>query len=146
MLPGLFFPLQRQLSMGSNGRTSSFPEFTDISPAGELQRLERLKNTYALRSQTLRKDRISLSNATKNSIVMVLTYFVCSLPMVICSMPGVLSQESPEDMSVPLLFSKIVFFLNAPSYPLWYLIFSRRVRKCLGRMTEHVLVKLHVKR
>lgn len=77
---------------------------------------------------------------------MILTYVTCSLPTIICAIPGVLRVETPGDVSVPLMFCRIVFYLNAPAYPLWYLIFSKRVRKCLGRMTENWLVGLHLKK
>ena len=141
------YTFQSQLSNASNTSCKSkFADFTDISPSGEVERLERLKNKCALRNQTLRKDRISLSYATKNSIVMILTYVTCSLPMVLCALPGVLHIQTPDDASVPQMFCRILFYLNAPAYPLWYLIFSRRVRKCLGRMSELWMVRLHLKR
>ena len=139
--------LQSQLSNASNTSCKSrYAEFTDISPSGEVERLERLKNKCALRNQTLRKDRISLSYATKNSIVMILTYLTCSLPMILCALPGVLNSETPDDIGVPQMYCRILFYLNAPAYPLWYLMFSRRVRKCLGRMSEHWMIRLHLKR
>ena len=147
MLQFYFHSFQSQLSNASNTSSKSrFAEFTDISPSGEVERLERLKNKCALRNQTLRKDRISLSYATKNSIVMILTYVTCSLPMILCTLPGVLKTDSPSDISIPQMFCRILFYLNAPAYPLWYLIFSRRVRKCLGRMSEHWMIRLHLKR
>ena len=87
-----------------------------------------------------------MSYATKNSSVMILTYVTCTLPMVLCALPGVLPTDAPWDISVPMMFARLAFYLNAPAYPLWYLVFSRRVRKCLTRMCENLLIYLHLKK
>ncbi len=139
--------LQATLSTTSNmSGHSTFMDFTDITPTGELQRLQKVKNHFALRSQSLRHDRVSLSAATKNSLVMLATYFTLSFPMVICSLPNVLSTNTIGEMSIPLLFCRLAFYLNAPAYPIWYLVFSRRVRQCLHRLREHVLIKLNIRK
>lgn len=116
----------------------SQPEFTDISQTAEMQRIQMFATNCALRNNSVRRDRISLGGATKNSLVMMVTFFVFSCPMVICSIPGLLNAQSAHDIMLPSLFCKLVFFLNAPAYPIWYLVFSRRVRKGLSRLFSHI--------
>ena len=100
-----------------------------------------MKNNYALRNQSMRRDQISLSSATKNSLIMLSMFLLCSLPMLITSIPGVLRPgSSTAAMNTPLLVSRIVFLLNCPAYPIWYLIFSKRVRKCLNKLYDNVLL------
>nr|KAG5697135.1 hypothetical protein BaRGS_015270 [Batillaria attramentaria] len=55
--------------------------------------------------------------------------------------PGTLSHIAPSHRVVALLICRLLFFLNAPVYPLWYLLFSLRVKKCLARMCETLLVR-----
>ena len=133
----------------SNASTTSMKsrvEFSDISPAGELQRVSHFKNTRALRTYSLHRERVSLSAATKNSLVMLLTYFTCSLPMALSSLPGVLGASSVTHVTVPLAFTRLLFYMNAPAYPIWYLVFSRRVRKCLHRLVDRLLIHTHIRK
>ena len=133
-------------SQGSPNRQQlGVTPFTDISPGAELQRFQRLKNHCALRNQSWRKDRTSLSGATKNSLVMLATFLVCSLPLVITSIPTVLATDNLHNFNTTLLFCTLVFYLNSPAYPAWYLIGSKRVRKCLARLFENTLIKLNIR-
>lgn len=140
-------PLTSQLSNVSQGSTKTCgrPEFTDISPGAELHRFQYMKNKRALQNQCLRRDRIGLGGATKNSIIMISTFTVCSIPAFICSFPGLLSTKTVPDVTLPLLLCQLVFFLNAPAYPIWYLVFSKRVRKCLLKMYDDMLIKVKIK-
>ena len=119
--------------------------FTDISPGAELQRFQRMKNSCALRNQSWRRDRVSLSSATKNSLVMVTAFVFSSLLLCVCSVPGVLSSTSTSHLTTTLLFCQLVFYLNAPAYPIWYLIFSKQVRKCLHTLCENTLIKMKIR-
>lgn len=140
-------PLRSTLSTSSTMSTRSrCPEFSDISLGADLQRFQKIKNTSAFRNQTLRKDRISLSGATKNSLVMISAYLVCSLPFLIVSLPAVLSSLPEGGRVITLIFCRLLFYLNAPVYPIWYLLFSKRVKKCLYRVFDSILIRFNVRR
>ncbi|XP_067681460.1 uncharacterized protein [Haliotis asinina] len=139
--------LQMTLSNGSASSTRSrCPDFTDISLGADLERFQMLKNSSALRNQFLRRDRVSLSSAIRNSVVMFCAYLVCSLPLIFCSFPRVLAAVSPPSRVIALLACRLLFYINAPVYPTWYLLFSKRVRKCLRRMLDSLLLRLNVRR
>lgn len=125
-------------SMKSKG-----PEFTDISAGADLQRYQNHKNKSALKNQFLKRDRAGFKSATKNSIVMLTSFLVCSMPMFVCLFPNVLLQVNQNHRVLLLLFTELAFYLNAPLYSLWYLIHNTRVRKCLNRVLETFLVKLN---
>jgi hypothetical protein len=142
---------KRQLHMtlsatSTTSTRSKCPDFTDISPSADLQRFQTLKNSSALNKQSWRRDRVSLSSATKNSMVMLGAYLVCSLPLFICSIPNVLAGTVAGDRVLVLAFCRYLFYLNAPIYPIWYLFFSNRVRKCMGRVYETILIRLRIRR
>ncbi len=120
-------------------------EFTDISPGAELQRIQGIKNKCALRNQSWRRDRVSLSSATKNSLVMLSTFLMTSLPFFLFSIPGVMVSTDTGQLNSALLFSALLFYANAPAYPVWYLIFSKRVRKCLQRLYDSALIRMRVR-
>ncbi|ELU08429.1 hypothetical protein CAPTEDRAFT_217947 [Capitella teleta] len=119
--------------------------FTDISPSAQLQRFQRMKNSCALRNQSWKRDRVSLTSATKNSMAMIVTFGFTSMPLLVCTIPGVLGANSTEHVSVTLLYCRLAFFLNSAVYPIWYLIFSKQVRKCFGTMIENMLIKLKLR-
>ena len=142
--------------------------FTDISPGAQLQRFQAIKNTAALRNQSWKKDRLSMREATKNSLTMLLTYLLLSSPFFFCAIPGVVPptcQSSHTDSAFPchapvnmsslatpinrvnitLLTCEIIFFFNTIAYPLWYFLFSKRVRKCLIHLYEIILIKLNLR-
>lgn len=140
--------LRATLSNGSTNMVHGVNEnsgFTDISPAAELQRFQRMKNNCALRNQSWKRDRVSLISATKNSLVMITTFIFTSFPLCLCSIPGVLEPTSVGSASETLLFCHLIFYANAPIYPLWYLIFSKQVRKCLHVMFDNVLIKFNLR-
>ncbi|XP_046353702.2 uncharacterized protein LOC124133365 [Haliotis rufescens] len=142
---------KRQLQMTlSNGSTTSTrsrcPDFSDISLGADLERFQMMKNSSALRNQFLRRDRDSLSSAIRNSLVMFCAYLVCSLPLIFCSFPRALAAVPPQNRVITLLVCRLLFFVNAPVYPTWYLLFSKRVRKCLRRMSDTMLLRLNVRR
>ena len=140
-------PLSATLSNTSTATTKSRTcNFTDISPDADLQRIQNIKNASALRNQSLRRDRMSLSSATKNSLMMFVAYIFCSMPFVICSVPGVLRNLSGQSRVLILVVCRLLFCMNACVYPTWYLIFSKRVRKCLLRVFDNILIKLHIRR
>lgn len=130
-------PLQPTLSNASTQSRTSRIDFTDISPNADLQRFQMLKNNSALRNQTLRRDRISVRSATKNSFIMFTGYLFTSLPLVICSVPYVTYRHDAKETRVYIfLFLKFLFYTNAFLSSTWYLIFSKRVRKCFIRIVE----------
>ncbi|KAK3587153.1 hypothetical protein CHS0354_006796 [Potamilus streckersoni] len=62
-------PLRLTRSTASNlSIKSKCPEFADISLGADLQRYQNVRNNFALRNYSLRRDRISLSSATRNSL------------------------------------------------------------------------------
>ncbi|XP_069135646.1 cholecystokinin receptor-like [Argopecten irradians] len=139
-------PLGATLSNSSTTSTKSrHLNFADISPGADLQRLQTIKNNSALKKQSLRRDRISLSSATKNSIIMLSAYISCTFPLLLCSIPGILDKIGTNRIFVLLSF-RLLFYLNVCIYPLWYLLFSKRVRKCMFRLFENVLLCLKVRR
>lgn len=140
-------PLQLTRSTISNNSVKSkCKEFTDISANADLERYQNLKNNSALRNQFLRRDLVGFNSATRNSLVMLASYVVCSLPMYICVIPHVLSETKENHRVLILLFTKLAFYLNSPIYPLWYLIQNKRVRICLFRVFESICVKLDMRR
>lgn len=140
-------PLQKTLSNTSTSSTRTRNEdFTDISPSADLQRVQNLKNKTALRKQNLRRDRIYHSSAAKNSMVMLVAFLTSSLPMFICTVPSVLRSLENSTRLFVLLGVKLTFYLNACIYPTWYLIFSKRVRKCMFRMFESIYLRLNSRR
>lgn len=140
-------PLKPTLSNTSTQSTKSKTcTFTDISPDANLQRIQNIKNASALRNQFLRRDRVSLSSATKNSFIMFVAYLICSLPLLVLGIPGVLDFLSTDARILTLLVCRLLFYINACFYPLWYLLFSKRVRQCLLRFIENILIKLQVRR
>ncbi|XP_060085438.1 uncharacterized protein LOC132564833 [Ylistrum balloti] len=140
------FPLGKTLSNSSTHSTRPrCPNFADISPAADLQRFQTIKNNSALKKQYLKRDRISLSSATKNSIVMLTAYISCTFPMLFCSIPGILDGMGTNRV-ILLLFFRLLFYLNVCIYPFWYLLFSKRVRKCMFRLFENMLICLKVRR
>lgn len=140
-------PLKPTLSNTSTQSTKSKNcTFTDISPDGNLQRIQNIKNASALRNQFLRRDRVSLSSATKNSFIMFIAYLICSMPLLVLGIPGALGFLSFEARILTLVVCRLLFYINACFYPLWYLLFSKRVRQCLLRLIENILIKLQVRR
>lgn len=139
-------PLQLTRSTVSNSSVKSKgQDFTDISASADLQRFQNFKNTSALRNHFLRRDRVGFNSATRNSLVMLASFIVCSLPMFVCMIPHVLSHNKESHRVLILLFTKMAFFLNAPIYPLWYLIQNKRVRKCLFRVFDSLCLKLDMR-
>lgn len=143
-------PLSSQLSTISQGSAKSnvrCADFTDISPGAQLHRFQSIKNKLALQNQSLRRDRISLGGATKNSVIMILTFFLCSTPGFICSIPGVLNTDkfTADTLSQTLLMCQLLFYVNAPAYPIWYLVFSKRVRKCLLKLFDTALIRFKIR-
>ncbi|XP_064613078.1 uncharacterized protein LOC135476864 [Liolophura sinensis] len=136
-------PLRATISNASVASTKSknSPDFTDISVCAELQRIQKHKNNSALRNQFLKMDRISLSSATKNSLAMLCAFVLCSIPLFICTCPGILSSLDPGQRLTALAICRYLFYLNGPAYPTWYLLFSKRVKKCLTRVTENIYHK-----
>ena len=140
-------PLYLTRSNTSNtSMKSKGPEFTDISAGADLQRYQNHKNRSALKNHFIKRDRVGFKSATKNSIVMLLSFLVCSLPMFVCLFPNILLHTKQNQRVLLLLFTVMAFYLNAPLYPLWYLIHNNRVRKCLNRVLETLLVKLNFRR
>lgn len=140
-------PLQLTRSNTSNTSVmSKCPDFTDISASADLQRYQNMKNKSALRNLFLRRDRVGLNSATRNSLVMLASFAVCSLPMFICTIPTILSNVSEYHRILILMFTQLAFCLNAIINPLWYLIQNKRVRKCLLRVAETLCVKLDIRR
>ena len=140
-------PLQLTRSNTSNTSVKSKGlEFTDISASGDLQRYQNHKNKSALKNHFLKRDRVGFKSATKNSIVMLIAFLVCSLPMFVCLFPSVLLHIKQNHRVLLLLFTELAFYLNAPLYPLWYLIHNSRVRTCLNRVLETFLIKLNFRR
>lgn len=139
--------LKLSLSNTSNASVKSrgSPEFTDISLGAELHRYQSFKHHTAMRRLSLRRDRNSLYCAAKNSLVMLATYSVFSTPVFICSVPGVLDSVPFSQMVYIMMFCKLLFFLNSPAYPIWYLVFSKRVRKCLYRIYENAFISFNVR-
>lgn len=130
-------PLQATLSNASTQSRTSRIDFTDISPNADLQRFQMMKNNSALRNQTLRRDRISVRSATKNSFIMFTGYLLSSLPLIICSVPYATARsESIATRVYIFLFLKFLFYANAFVSSTWYLFFSKRVRKCLFKLLE----------
>ena len=139
--------LQLTRSNASNTSVKSkCPDFTDISAGGDLKRYRNMTNNAALRNHFLKRDRVGFNSATRNSLVMLASFIVCSFPMFICTIPYVLSKNRENHRVLILLFTKLIFYLNAPIYPLWYLIQNRRVRRCLARVIETVLMKADLRR
>ena len=139
-------PLQLTRSTASNNSVKSKgQEFTDISASADLQRFQNFKNNSALRNYFLRRDRAGFNSATRNSLVMLASFIVCSLPMFVCMIPHVLSQNKESHRVLILLFTKLAFYLNAPIYPLWYLVQNKRVRKCLFRVFDSLCLKLDMR-
>lgn len=140
-------PLKPTLSNTSTQSTKSkICTFTDISPVANLQRIQNIKNASALRNQSLRRDRVSLSSATKNSFIMFIAYLVCSFPLLILCIPGVLDFMSTDARINTIIMCRLLFYINACFYPMWYLLFSKRVRQCLFRLLENILIRLQVRR
>ncbi|XP_053375259.1 uncharacterized protein LOC123534856 [Mercenaria mercenaria] len=139
-------PLQLTRSTASNNSVKSKgQDFTDISASADLQRFQNFKNNSALRNYFLRRDRAGFNSATRNSLVMLASFVVCSLPMFVCTIPHVLSQTKESHRVLILLFTKLAFYLNAPIYPLWYLVQNKRVRKCLFRVFDSICLKLDMR-
>ena len=142
--------LRPQLSNASQpgSGTERTIEFTDISPRGELQRFQHMKNKCALRQQSLKSERISLGSATKNSMIMLTIFIMCSLPGFICSFPGVLDKDKLDigTFTYVLLYCQLLFYVNIPAYPIMYLAFSKRVRKCVLKLFDIMLIKLRLRR
>ncbi|XP_070206292.1 uncharacterized protein [Littorina saxatilis] len=141
-------PLGATLSNGSTTSsvktsTSNCPDFSDISLGADIVRLQKLRCSSALKKQSVRRERGSLSNASKNSLVMLIIYLCCSLPLIVCQVPGSLKKLAPDQRVMVLLACRVVFLLNSPIYPLWYLVFSVRVKKCLTRMCDTLLLRFH---
>ncbi|KAK6190717.1 hypothetical protein SNE40_002519 [Patella caerulea] len=139
--------LKPTLSTGSTASTrSKCVDFSDITTGAGLERYQMLKNNSILRNQSLKRDRVSLSSATKNSLVMLSAYVVCSMPLIICTIPGALNLLQSNHRIIALLFCRLIFCINAPIYPLWYLLFSKRIRTCLNRLCESMLIRLNMRR
>ncbi|XP_041377749.1 uncharacterized protein LOC121390092 [Gigantopelta aegis] len=140
-------PVQATLSnISMTSQKSRCPDFTDISLGADMDRIQKLKNSSALQNQSLRRARMSVSGAARNYLVMFCAYLVCSIPLVVCSVPGALDKVSPENRLFTLFFCRLLFCVNAPIYPAWYLLFSRRVRKCLSKMNENLLSCFSIRR
>ncbi|KAL8613145.1 hypothetical protein ACOMHN_042954 [Nucella lapillus] len=82
-------PLTSNLSTGSttsSGKVSSTkcPDFSDISLGADFARRQKQQNHSALKKQSVRRERGSLSNASKNSLVMLTAYLLFSLPLIVC--------------------------------------------------------------
>ncbi|XP_059163202.1 uncharacterized protein LOC131946449 [Physella acuta] len=132
---------RRQLSTTfSNASTSSIksraPEFTDISIGADLLRFQREHSHTLHRRQSFRRESISLSSAIRNSLAMLIAYCSCSLPLIVLSVPEPSWALTPLQRLHALLGCRLLFYLNAPVYPVWYLLCSVTVRKCFTRLWE----------
>ncbi|XP_076434599.1 uncharacterized protein LOC143274615 [Babylonia areolata] len=141
-------PLTCSLSTGSTascGQPSSgtCPEFSDISLGADFVRRHKQHTRSALKKQCVRRERGSLSHASRNCLVMMTAYLLFSLPLIVCQIPGSLGHVTPERRVQVLLVCRLLFFFNCPACPLWYLLFSLRVKKCLRRMCETFPVSWH---
>ncbi|XP_074641308.1 uncharacterized protein LOC141899054 [Tubulanus polymorphus] len=133
-------PLRMTLSNASTISTRSGApafNFTDISPAADLYRFQAAKNKQVLKNSNIKRDRKSLSSAAKNGMVMVITFLVLTCPVFICALTDVLMELPVIDQKIAVLYCWILFYFNAPAYPLWYLMFSERVKKCVSRLYEN---------
>ena len=140
-------PVHATLSnVSMTSQKSKCPDFTDISLGADMDRIQKFKNSSALKNQSMRRARMSVSGAARNYLVMFCAYLVCSLPLVVCSVPGALEKVSPQNRLYTLFFCRLLFCINAPIYPAWYLLFSRRVRKCLNKMSENLLSCFSIRR
>ena len=74
--------------------------------------------------------------ATRNGIVMVAVFVMCSVPLFVSCMPGVLPGRTSRDGArrTWLMCCRILFHFNALLFPLWYLVFSARVRRNLCKL------------
>ncbi|XP_025091126.1 uncharacterized protein LOC112562230 isoform X2 [Pomacea canaliculata] len=137
---------KRCLYAGQRPLTATFSNGSTAS-VGKTSATSNTSNTSGIRTalskQTVRRERGSLNSASKNSLAMLVAFLLCSLPLIVCQVPGILSDVAPERRIVVLLVCRVLFFLNAPVYPMWYLLFSHRVKKCLTRMCEALLIRLH---
>ena len=145
--------LEHTLSSGSTGShvTSSsrrgMLEFSDISRGAELKRQQRIKNKQALRSMSIKTERKNLGSTTKNSLVMFGAFTVLSFPMFVCSIPGCLDAEvGTSTFTLTLLYTQMLSFCNVVACPLWYLVFSRRVRKCALKLVDNFLLRVHLRK
>ena len=137
--------LQPTLSNTSLSAQRHCLEFSDISPGAELVRFQRIKNNCAMRTQSLRSARGSLGGATRNSLIMIAIFLLCSVPLCVSVIPGVLVTSSTGAVTTTLLCCRLTFYVNAPLYPIWYLMFSKRVRKCLHKLYETILVRMNIR-
>ena len=72
---------------------------------------------------------------------MLIAYCTCSLPLIIVSVPEPAWKLRATHRLQLLIICRILFFLNAPVYPLWYLSCSRTVKNCFNRLWEGLLAK-----
>lgn len=73
----------------------------------------------------------SKNGATRNGVVMLAVFAMCSLPLFVSCMPGVLPRDTERDNArrAWLVFCRVLFHFNALLFPLWYLLFSARVKR-----------------
>ena len=135
-------PLQPSLSVNSQS-SGSRKDFTDISQNGEMLRFQQMKNRCALRNMSLRSERKNLGSTTRNGLIMIGVFLFCSVPGFVCSIPGVLSADlGTNDFTSILMYFQLLFYMNSIAYPVWYLVFSKRVRKCASKLYDNLYFKL----
>lgn len=117
----------------SNEIFSRFTEFTDISPSSILFQHGDIKVRFAAK-----RHQETLYSATKNTLIMLAIFLLSITPIFIASFPGTRSPLNPGQEKTLLIVCQMVYFLNGPTYSLWYLFFSKKVRSCLAKLKENV--------
>ena len=123
-----------------NGKTKhSVPskgscDFTDITVGSELHQLQFANHRLALRKQLFgcQQKSSGLTVTTRNSVVMISLFLVTSLPLVIAVLLNLLVPDHQVSIVSFVVISQVIFNLSGTLYPVWYFIFTNKVRRCLS--------------
>ena len=136
-----------QLSVRSIRNHYQHPQFSDLqrsssaSPAGEIVLTANVRECTRLNGSS------RAGGATRNGLVMMAVFVTCSLPLFVSSLPGVLPNSAIRQhgytVTVWLILVRLLFNCNASLFPLWYLLFSGRVRRNMNTLYNSFLKKFN---
>lgn len=101
--------------------------FTNINSRTDLE-LKRLSEVIVEQSPDPNLNTSRLSNTTKNIVVMMAMFIICSTVIFVCGIPNLFTSMSCKSRTILTIVSKSLFYVNGFAYASWYLLFTRKVR------------------
>jgi len=117
-------------------RSGGKDSFTDLQVASDPSK------TLTSRRFSLKMIARKMNSATKNLLVMLVIFVLCSSLLIFGAIPGVSQLGKCQQNASFRIVARAFFYLNGPSYPMWYLLFAKKVRKVLAKSLKQTQARL----